>query len=159
MNHFNLICIILSFMMLSSYPTQATNVTEGPRATAVSNVSIPYIVAQRYFQSNRIKRLPSSKFTTQKSFDKCFGAAPVMGKDGEPTSIDFSKEYVIAVSKPETYFTTELSDVSLKRDLKHRIVFTYKTKIGEKQSYTIVPCLLIVVNKKYNGKVVLKEVR
>lgn len=119
---------------------------------------IPYRVANHYFVNNTIKKLPTAKVASQKEFDALFGCAPVMGKDGAPTTINFSKEYVIAVSKPETYYSTALNPISLKRDKKKRIVFTYRETIGAKQSYSIVPCLLIIVSKKEQGKVLLKSV-
>ncbi len=119
--------------------------------------NIPYRVADHYFVSNTVKKLPTAKITTQKEFDELFGCAPVMGKNGEPTPIDFSKEYVIAVSKPETYHSETLTPISLTREKRNRIVFTYKVEIGSKQTYTIVPCLLIIVSKKENGIVKLRE--
>jgi hypothetical protein len=120
---------------------------------------ISFRVAERYFVNNDVKTLPSPKISSQNEFDKLFGCAPVMGKNGMPTPIDFSKEYVIAVSKPETYLSTTLSPVSLKRDQYKNIVFTYKVTNGTKQTYSIVPFLMIIVNKKEQGNVVLKELQ
>jgi DUF917 family protein len=120
-------------------------------------INIPYKVADRYFQNNDIKELPTNKITNEKDFEKYFGAAPVMGEDGEPTNIDFTKEYVIAVSEKETYYSTVLSPISLIKDEKGNIVFTYKIDKGDKQSYSIVPCLLIIVSNKYQGQVIIKQ--
>lgn len=129
-------------------------------ARKASSSDIPYTLAERYFQNNDVKTLPTNKVTTEKDFENLFGAAPVMGKNGMPTPIDFSKEYVIAVSKPETYYSTELMSVSLKRDTSNNIIFTYKvvTK-GGKQTYSIVPCLLIIVNNKEQGKITVREIQ
>ena len=118
---------------------------------------IPFRVAERYFVNKDVKALPSPKICSQEEFDKLFGCAPVMGKNGMPTPIDFSKEYVIAVSKPETYISTFLSPISLKRDKDKNIVFTYKVKSGTKQTYSIVPFLMIIVNKEEQGNLLLKE--
>lgn len=121
------------------------------------NANIPYKLANGYFVNNDITGNISTKITSQTVLEKYFGLAAVMGKDGEPTKIDFNKEYVIAISKKETDFSTELSPISLTKDNYNNIVFTYKLSIGEKQSYTIVPCLLIIVNNKYKGNIILKE--
>jgi hypothetical protein len=37
------------------------------------------------------------------------------------------------------------------------IVFTYRVKRGEKQSYTMRPMLMIVVDNKYKGEVKMVE--
>lgn len=125
---------------------------------STSSDAIAYHVADHYFLNNNVKKMPAPKIATTNEFNKLFGCAPVMGKNGMPTNIDFSKEYVIAVCKPETDISTELAPVSLTKDAGGNIVFTYKTTVGQKQTYTIVPCLLIVVDKKNEGPVVLKEI-
>ena len=126
-------------------------------ASCRSASEIPYTVMHRYFQSNKVKELPSATVTTESDFQRLFGAAAVMGKNGLPTPVDFSKEYVIAVSKPETNVETTLSPVSLKRNANGEVEFTYKVKTGESMSYSIVPCLLIKVSRDVQGPVVLKE--
>jgi hypothetical protein len=40
--------------------------------------------------------------TSQEAFDSLYHAAAVMGKDGAPTAIDFSKQFVIGVVLPLT---------------------------------------------------------
>lgn len=124
---------------------------------ASKQADIPFTLAERYFFKNNVKPLESPVITTDEEFEAFFGTAPVMGENGMPTVIDFAKQYVIAVVKPATDFSTSLEPVSLKRNEQGNIVFTYQVKKGEKQSYTIVPCLLILVDKTETGNVVLKE--
>lgn len=119
---------------------------------------VPFIEAKHYFVNNQIERLPDTPITTQTEFDSLFGAATLMGKDGKPTAIDFSKEYVIAVNKPATNRATVMTPLFLKRMRNGELQFTYRTVVGEEQSYTTVPCLLIVVSKDYLGKVEFNEV-
>lgn len=120
-------------------------------------MTVPYVVADHYFVNNNITEMPPVKITTKEIFDKNFGMAAVMGEGGQPIVVDFSREYVIAVTKPETDVSTQLEPVSLMRDAKGNMVFTYKVIRGEKQSYTILPCLLIIVKNSYQGNVVLNE--
>jgi hypothetical protein len=120
--------------------------------------NIPFRIAERYFVNNNVKSLPSPKITSKEAFFNTFGCAAVMGKNGMPTSIDFSKEYVIAVVKSETDRTTTLNPISLKGN-KRNVVFTYRLNVGGKQTYTIRPCLLIIVDKKYAGNVRIREVK
>ena len=128
--------------------------------TMVVDVSVPYTVANNYFVNNNIgDTVPPVKITSREELEKYFGMAAGMGKDGQPTPIDFSKQYVIAVVKPVTDTLTVLKPKSLKRNKKGNVVFTYKVKTKGTQSYSIRPLLMIVVDKTYDADVVLKEVK
>ena len=159
MNRNNAIILMLAGSLFTACHTRVESEKSKVQTEVISDsTDIPYTVAKRYFRNNQVKELPSPKITTKEDFDKLFGAAAVMGTNGMPTAIDFSKEYVIAISKPETYFSTTLNPVSLKKDGKGNIVFTYKMAKGERQSYSIIPCLLIIVDKKQEGKIRLNEI-
>lgn len=121
---------------------------------------IPFTVAERYFVKNTIKgKIDKPKIETQEEFDKVFGAATAMGKDGIPTKIDFTKQYVIAVVKPDTNIETFLSAVSLQKASDDKIIFTYKITKGKKQSFTSSVSLAIIVEKSFTGDVELKEIK
>lgn len=117
--------------------------------------NIPYTIAKNYFVRNDVTDFKPKKIDTQKDFESVFGMAAFMGKDGEPTVIDFGKQYVLAVMMAPTDHSTDIKPISLKRNgTAKSLVFTYKIKQDKvKQSYTITPCLLIVVDKKYDGEV------
>lgn len=159
-----MLCALAAFLLLScqshtksekseadAQPSEQTNV-------ASSQTAIPFTVAERYFFKNNVRPPEAPTITTEEAFHALFGAAAVMGENGKPTPIDFTTHYVIAITKPETDRATSLEPVSLKRDKEGNIVFTYRVKKGDKQSYTIVPCLLIRVDKSETGPVVLKEI-
>ncbi|MCT4327722.1 hypothetical protein [Chryseobacterium indologenes] len=121
---------------------------------------IPFTVAQRYFVNNTVKgKISNSKIETQAQFDKIFGAAAVMGNDGTPTQIDFSQKYVIAVVKPDSQMDISLLPVSLKKSEDGKVHFTYKTKVGKKQSYVSSACLIIIVDRSNNGNIAVTETR
>jgi hypothetical protein len=115
--------------------------------------TIPFTLADHYFVRNDVSAYGNKVITTKKQFFEFFGMGAVMGKNGLPTAIDFSKQYVIAVIKPETFNSAELKAVTLRRDQRGNIVFTYRYKVGEKQTYSIVPCLIVIVDKTASGKV------
>lgn len=133
--------------------------TQGQTNTTKSSdkEDIPFTVAKNYFVNNTIKNIDNPKITSQDQFNKIFGAAATMGTGALPTKIDFTKQYVIAVAKPESEYNTVVTPVSLQKDNDH-LIFTYKVKQGEKQSYTMRPCLIIIVNNTYNRDIVLKEI-
>ena len=118
---------------------------------------ISYTVAKNYFVKNTVKELDNPKIETEEKFHEIFGMATTMGKDGMPTDIDFDNQYVIAIILPETDLMTDVFPVSLQKDENGEITLTYKTVIGEKQSYTTRPNFQIIVNKAENGIIKLKE--
>lgn len=122
-------------------------------ACTVQTAIIPYTEAHNYFVRNDAKDVPS-KITSQEQLEQYFGMAAFMGKNGEPTKIDFSKEYVIAVVLPVTDLQTELKAGELKQ-LGDTLVFHYQMKQGEKQTFTIRPMLMIIVSNDYQGAVKL----
>lgn len=67
-------------------------------ASVTSATKVPCRVAQNYFLRNDAGLTGSSVVETQQQFDRLFGAAAMMGKDGKPTKIDFSRERVLVVS-------------------------------------------------------------
>lgn len=119
--------------------------------------TLPYKIADRYFFRNDAQIPSDVRITTQQQFDSLFGAAAVMGENGLPTEIDFFRQFVIAVVKPQTYFDTTLQPQTLKVN-RNTLTLGYKTIVGEKMSYSIQPCMIIVVDKRYDtGHVELDE--
>jgi len=127
--------------------------------TAAIQETIPYTVAQNYFVKNTVDTIANPKIETEEVFNSYFGSATTMGKNGKPTAIDFSKEYVIAVLLPKTDTATTIQPISLKKEPNNSIVFEYKVNLGNTQSYTIRPFLLLVIDKKFDGNLSLKQVK
>ncbi len=119
--------------------------------------TIAFVEAKNYFVRNDAPKLDNPKIETAEKFNEIFGMATTMGDEGKPTEIDFQKQYVIAVILPETDLTTAIYPISLQKDDEGKITFFYKTTVGQKQSYTTVPSLVIIVDKTENGTVELKE--
>lgn len=126
----------------------------------LSSTKVVYELAKGYFVKNTVKSpLIDPKLGTKKAFDQVFGAATTMGAKGKPTSIDFNKKFVIAIVGEETDKNTRLEPISLEKDTKGNIVFSYRKVEGAKQTFTIVPNLIVVVDKSNNGMVLVKEVK
>lgn len=119
---------------------------------------VPYKEAYNYFVNNTFKGpLESPKITSKEAFDAVFGMATTMGEGGTPTSIDFSKEYVIAVVGEESDIATTLTPVKLTKT-GDQLMFSYKEVKGEKQSFSTRPALIVVVDKAHEGDVNLSMV-
>lgn len=150
-----LFSLILSSLVISCDTTKkkADKAIEDKEIeTLDKETDISYIKANRYFVNNTIenKQVEYLKITTQKDLDQYFGLSPVMGKNGEPTKIDFKKSFVLAIIGQETDKETTFDIVSLKEkqnsvELKYRI----KQDVNSRD-YTIHPFEMIVVDNAYN---------
>lgn len=129
---------------------------------SVNNVAmtdISYSVMKNYFVNNTVTKLDNPKIETNEKFNEIFGMAALMGKDGTPTTIDFTKQYVLAVLHAETDSSTTIEPIALQKNPKNEIVLSYKTVVGQNQSYKTRPFFGIIVDKVENGNVLLKDIK
>ena len=112
---------------------------------------VPFTELDHYFFKNGQPLPQDPKVDTAEDFATYFGAAAVMGEGGKPTPIDWAHEFVIAVVYPVIDIATELAPESLIRE-DGELVFTYIETVGEQQSWSMQPMLLIKVDRKYEGK-------
>jgi len=118
--------------------------------------SVPFEVAKNYFFKNNQEIPVNPKITTADTFDRLFGMAAFMGKDGQPTTIDFDKQFVLAIVLPVTDVATEIipDKVELKND---RLFYSYEVKTGEQQSYFIQPVSIIILDKQFENHEVVVD--
>ena len=93
----------------------------------------------------------------QQDFENVFGNASVMGRNGQPTRIDFSRQFVVAVIMPETNRQTTI-ETALVRRLGDRLYFSYIIEEGHATSYTMRPYTAIVVDRMEPSDVVFQRV-
>lgn len=121
---------------------------------------IPYTLADHYFVNNTVEKglIPLPEITSKEQFQKYFGMATVMGKDGKPTAIDFSKQFVAAIINTSTKYYSKMDVrsviaeggiISLTYQVKN---FTHQGQNVEKEnSYR--SCLIIILDNKYKGNI------
>ena len=110
---------------------------------------IPFEVAHNYFVRNDVTEPMPAKINSADEFEQYFGMAAFMGKNGQPTPIDFGTQFAIAVVLPETNHSTELHAESLIDD-GSKLTFTYRAEVADKENtWTQVPVLLIFVNRAH----------
>ena len=117
-------------------------------AMAQAAEKVPFTLAKNYFLKNDAQ-LAQKKITSQKDFDRYFGAAAVMGKDGMPTKIDFTKQFVIAIAgQPTNHHTTyEVTGITVEDGM---LDVAYTATIGkEAMSYYMKPLVLVVLDINY----------
>ena len=123
---------------------------EGGKIADFRPFNIPFKAARGYFRRSdtREDRLPVA-IRTEEELLHYFGMAAVMGKDGEPTAVDFDKSFVIPVAFPETDRETDIVVDSFQRTGSRQLTLTVSTRRGEPQSYTVLPLEILVVDGFY----------
>lgn len=127
-----------------------TNKSTSAEKSVVSS-EVPFTVAEHYF-FNKGQDIPvNPKITSEELFKQLFGMATVMGENGKPTEIDFTKQFVLAVVLPVTDINTEINPVKVE-EKGDTLFYHYDVKTGEKQSFSIQPLSIIILDKKYENK-------
>ena len=142
MKYFVIITAIMLCVLSTACRTQ--------KSTAVAS-EVPYVVAKGYFVRNDVRRIPNGKITDARLFKEIFGAAAVMGPDGLPTKIDFEKDYVIVVFENASHTKTEIFPSSLSQLSDGTLRLVCRIEKGEEQSFTSLPCLILVVSRQYDA--------
>jgi hypothetical protein len=117
----------------------------------VESSEVAFEVAKNYFFKNNQMIPENSKIVSEEEFNKLFGMATIMGEDGKPTAIDFTKQFVVAIVLPITDFATEINPVKVE-EKGDSLLYTYEVKTGEKQSFSIQPVSIIILGKEYESK-------
>ncbi len=119
--------------------------------------NIRYKEVAHYFVRNDVADYSPRLIQSDEEMERYFGAAAVMGKDGMPTDVDFSRYNVVALLHPETYIETSIKVSSIR--LQGSKVFVRYTvdRTGTPGSYSTVPFLLLQIEKKYGSDVVFVE--
>ena len=111
----------------------------------------------RYFVRNDYKDadLHFVKLTTQEELNKIFAVGAVMGKNGTPTEIDFSKYYAVGLIGKTNNDGSELDIRSIMKNdnLITITVFVLNKDSGKKQSYLSRPSKILLIDKKYQGEI------
>lgn len=111
---------------------------------------INYKIAEGYFVLNTVPNNGAydKKITTQKEFDEHFGMATTM--NSTPTHLDFDREFVAAYILPETDMQTSVEVDSVCWNGRQTEMYL-SLYTGEKQTYTIRPVKILLIDKKYEG--------
>ena len=109
---------------------------------------VPYKEATHYFVRNDVdpRKVPV-QIRTREDFTRYFGMAAVMG--GQPTPIDFDRQFVIAIVLPGTTHATAIHPGTL-TDQGDSLQLEYAVSVDPAgNTWTSVPLSLLVVDKRY----------
>ena len=134
-----------------------------PGMVSAKEKVVNYTEVKHYFHI-KDTTLPYNKLiTSQADFDKYFSPAAVMGKDGEPTKIDFRKKIVVAIALSGTDRATEIKDLKVvdtgkgEYSEKNELHLRYTVNYGPRRSYVIEPMYLVAIDAKYRDYLVYDE--
>lgn len=113
-----------------------------------------YFVKNTFADEGAVKLL---RITSQSEMDLVFGQAALMGEDGQPTKVDFTKEQLIAVIAPASQTIEGLTVNSLVKhynqiNLNYSIAYAAADK-----SYTSRYFVLLSVDKQFKGRIVAQH--
>jgi hypothetical protein len=149
--------LFISWVFISGKPIQSI-AYEGVVLYKIEG-NIPYSEAKNYFVNNTFtsEQITNHYITNQSDFEVIFGMGRTMGENGKPTEIDFSKQFVIAVVGKVTDKATLFSVASFKNKGKN-IILRYKIIEGEKLTYQSQPFIILVVDSKYKGELIVEKI-
>lgn len=128
-----------------------------------AQTQVPYTIAQRYFLKNGAQQMFEVKGTTvhykdfifigsKAELEATFGYATVMGPNGTPTKIDFTKQFAIALFVTAEETIQNLNVISLTKVNKD-LVLTYAIEKGTKAEGTSKAFKILIIDKKYGGPI------
>lgn len=120
--------------------------------------TVAYDRADHYFFNNDAEVPRNPMVTSRQDFERLYGMAAVMGRGGQPTPIDFTRQFVIGIVLPLTNRHTEIVPGPLVQR-GDTLTLHYRVKVaGREMSSTMRPMELIIVDRSHRAKVcVLQE--
>ena len=152
--------ILIATIFSCNHNKQSPKHNNDTKTTQESKVEndIPFNEAKNYFVKNTYKDsvLHTIILKSQVDFDNIFGMATTMGNEGKPTVIDFTNQNAIAVICPNSDKSPVLEILKVK-SADNSITLHYKFTEGEKQSFSIRPFKIILLDNKYQSEVKLQK--
>lgn len=136
----------MSFLLLLIFLSCQYNQAPHRQSEAISYRTI----RGYFFRTDR--QVPKARFCTignAETFDSLFGAAAVMGPGGLPDSIDFSREFIIALIEAESRFETQFIIDSL-TSKGATLTAAWSVLQGDSLTFSILPVQLLAVDRRYN---------
>ncbi len=118
-----------------------------------NNDEVPFTIAQNYAVRSNVEAVDQPVINTRAEFDSIFQTAAVEDENAKPTPIDWEKQFVIAVVLEGTNEYVEVEPTELVKT-EQGLILRYKQKNGDKVANTMRPCLILVVDKKYQTRIV-----
>ena len=145
-----------TFFLLALAIAVMTMVTScNPNLTGVAANYAP--LNNYYVDNNYNSGTHKLVINNRQDFERVFGTAAVMGRNGQPTGVDFNRQFVVAVILPETDYQTQIQTVMLNR-VGNRLYYSYMVDRGHRTSYRVRPFTAVVVDRNEPNSVIFQQV-
>ena len=100
-----------------------------------------------YVRSNVVsKKIQRVVIDNETEFHQYFGEAAVMGRNGQPTPVNFKTQYVLAIILPVTNKDTQVIPAEISQ-VDNTVIVNYRVKKGKKLGYNIIPFTAVATDK------------
>lgn len=138
----------LRFIIMFALALVALACNNSLRQIEAQSYPVGYTELNNYYAIDDVENKQPRRLiiNTQQEFDTYFGAAAVMGPNGQPTRVDFRRQFVLAVVLPPTKRNVEIvpGEVLVGET---QMVFNYRVVKHEKLTYLIKPFTAIAIDK------------
>lgn len=115
-----------------------------PQAQAVTTV--PYQEARHYFIKNTVNRPVPRHINTASEFSRYFAMAATMGRNGQPTPIDFNTHDVLVYDAGIVQRQLDITPMALSRT-RDKLILDIRIHNGTALDYRMHPFVLLIVPK------------
>lgn len=143
------LAISFNFLQLNAQEVKATKKSK--------EKVIDYQIAKNYFINNSV---PEGnivcKITDENEFNKYFGMATTMSKDGRPTAIDFSKKLVVAILTESSSSLTEIAVEKVFLNKAGKLQLNYNLKFDNAPTaMTMRVPQILIIDKKFDKELMV----
>lgn len=92
------------------------------------------------------KKIQRVVFDNETHFQQYFGEAAVMGRNGQPTPVNFKTQYVVAIILPVTDKDTQVIPAEISQ-VENTVIVNYRVKKGKKLGYNTIPFTAVAIDK------------
>ena len=109
---------------------------------------INYTELNNYYVRSGVvsKKIQRVVFDNETEFQQYFSEAAVMGRNGQPTPVNFKTQYVLAIILPVTDKDTQVIPAEISQ-VDNTVIVNYRVKKGKKLGYNIIPYTAVAIDK------------
>ncbi|MBO7609059.1 MAG: hypothetical protein J6S96_02500 [Muribaculaceae bacterium] len=109
---------------------------------------INYTELNNYYVRSGVvsKKIQRVVFDNETEFQQYFSEAAVMGRNDQPTPVNFKTQYVLAIILPVTDKDTQVIPAEISQ-VDNTVIVNYRVKKGKKLGYNIIPYTAVAIDK------------
>lgn len=146
---------IKASLLLVILSISALGFSQTAKPAAQSSINVPYTPAKLYYIKPNTIATEYVIVESAEQFEKCTYATAYMGEDGQPTKIDFSKQFVLIINQPQA--KKGVINVGKITKTEKNVTVQYSVTFGKTTPTTINDNAIIIIDKAYYGNISFKK--